>query len=121
MVIEDLYTYEVRSHVDHTIEAAISINENSTLYKGHFPGFPVTPGVCQVLMVKEILEGVLRFPLILKAAGNIKFTAVHDPFAVRKIEAKISYTPEGNRFRTVATLYQGELIYLKFKGEFEKR
>jgi 3-hydroxyacyl-[acyl-carrier-protein] dehydratase len=121
MIIEDLYTYEVREHRENTIEAVIRVNENSVVYKGHFPDLPVTPGVIQVLMIKEILENELHIQLRLSSAGNIKFTAMHAPAGARMIEARISYVKEGNNYKTNGLLFQGDNIYLRFRGEFDCR
>ena len=121
MIIKDLYTYGLRNHGDHTIDATIRINENSTVYDGHFPQFAITPGVCQVLMIKEILEGELDVPMLLKGAKYIKFTSMHEPVKAREIDARIRYTGEGNRIMADGLLYRGDTTYLKFKGEFVRQ
>ena len=118
MLIRDLCTYDIEDHRDQVIDATISINGDSTIYKGHFPFHPITPGVCQVLMIKEILEQELGTDLFLSGAKNIKFTAVHEPGKARKINAKISYARNGNRVSADGRLYKDETVYLKFKGDF---
>jgi 3-hydroxyacyl-[acyl-carrier-protein] dehydratase len=42
------------------INALIEINAEHNIFEGHFPGQPVVPGVCQMQMIKEILEQVLE-------------------------------------------------------------
>lgn len=121
MIINDLCSYNVMEHVDQTIEATISINENSTVYKGHFPQHAITPGVCQVLMIKEIMEEALGAPLILSGAKYIKFTAIHEPGKAKEIRAKIKYNSDGERFGVEGLLFKGETGYLKFKGEFVRQ
>lgn len=118
MLISDLYTCRVTGHKDHVIEAGIQVNGDSTVYMGHFPNFAVTPGVCQVLMIKEILQGEMDTPLRLSEAKYIKFTAVHEPGKARQINARISYTVKGSAFAVEAELFRGETRYLKIKGEF---
>ena len=121
MTIKDLYTYDLIEHEDNAIEAVIYINENSTIYKGHFPQFAVTPGVCQVLMIKEILEEEFGSPMRLSAARSIKFTAIHEPGMVKEIRSKITYKSDGDRFSVEGLLYKGETGYLKLKGDFVKQ
>jgi 3-hydroxyacyl-[acyl-carrier-protein] dehydratase len=118
MIINDLCSYNVLKHVDQAIEATISINENSTVYEGHFPHRAITPGVCQVLMIKEILEEALGAHVILSGAKYIKFTAIHEPGKAKEICAKIKYYRDGERFGVEGLLFKGETRYLKFKGEF---
>jgi 3-hydroxyacyl-[acyl-carrier-protein] dehydratase len=118
LLIEDLYSYEIMVHVDQEIHATIHLNEQSTVYKGHFPGFAITPGVCQVLMVKEILEGALRVSLRLSEGKSIKFTSMHEPGKERAIDARITYTRSGNQISADGKLYRGETRYLKIRCEF---
>lgn len=103
----------------HEINARISVNENSAVYTGHFPGFPVTPGVCQVQMIKDILAEVLDIPLQLSKARDIKFNNIHEPGKVNAIKGRIKYEMDENRIIHVnAQLFEGNTKYLSFKGEF---
>lgn len=58
---ENTLTYTVRFHADHVI------------YQAHFPGNPITPGVCLLQMATELLERKYETRLLLYATGNIKF------------------------------------------------
>lgn len=120
MLTTDLYSFEITGQIiGHEISASISINEDSSLYAGHFPGFPVTPGVCQVLMIKEILVEVLDIPLQLSKARHIKFNNLHEPGKVNTMQSRIRYEIDDNRIIHVnAQLFEGNTKYLSFKGEF---
>ncbi len=120
MVIKDLYTYRLKGREENQIDATLAINLNHPLYLGHFPGFPVTPGVCQVLMVKEILENELDVNLLLTKARQIKFTAVHEPGSDAEIDASISFADAGDQLDVTARLNCEKKVFLKFKGEFRK-
>ena len=50
--------------------ATIRLLPESPVYQGHFPGYPITPGVCLVEIALELM-GEVR----LVAAKNIKFTS----------------------------------------------
>jgi 3-hydroxyacyl-[acyl-carrier-protein] dehydratase len=118
LLIEDLYSYEIKSHVDQEIQATIHINEQSTVYKGHFPEFAITPGVCQVLMIKEVLEGALRISLRLSEGKSVKFTSMHEPGRESEIDARITYARSGSQISADGMLYRGETRYLKIRCEF---
>ena len=57
--------------------ATVRLLPESPVYRGHFPGYPITPGVCLVEIALELMEemagqaGKVR----LVAAKNIKFTS----------------------------------------------
>ncbi|MCP4311161.1 MAG: hypothetical protein GY790_07870 [Bacteroidetes bacterium] len=119
--MEDLYTYRVNNREEELIDATISINENHLVYGGHFPGFPITPGVCQVQMIREILEQETGIPLVMTGAKQIKFTAVHEPGKEPEIDAAISFSRLGERMTVTARLHKNEKVFLKLKGEFREQ
>lgn len=119
MLITDLYTYRTTSHEDGKVNAILRINPGSNVYTGHFPGYPVTPGVCQVQMIGEILQDTLGTGLQLTGAKYIKFTAIHEPARHPEIEAHIAYEQREDQTIVVEGILQKEGIkFLKFKGEY---
>ena len=118
MLSNDLYTYMLTAQEEDRIEAKLQIDPNHPLYAGHFPGFAITPGVCQILMIKEILEGELGLSLMLSKARQIKFTAVHEPVKEPEMDASISFSQAGDHLEVSAQLKNKKKVYLKFKGEF---
>lgn len=117
----ELYKYSISLKEEKRIHARISINGQHPIYKGHFPGLPITPGVCQVQMIKEILEAESGNTLRLSAAKQIKFTAVHEPGTEPEIDAEISFNQEDGRLLVSAHLHKNEKVFLKFKGEFREQ
>jgi 3-hydroxyacyl-[acyl-carrier-protein] dehydratase len=118
MLINDLYTYQLLSHKNQTIDAVVTLNGRHPVYGGHFPGFPITPGVLQVLIIQEILESELELSLEMSGAKFIKFTAMHEPGKSKEIEANISYSIEKEIIRANGTLFLGDVKFIKFRGDF---
>jgi len=114
----DLFTYRLTSKEENRIEARLQIDSSHPLYLGHFPDFAVTPGVCQIQMIKEILEGELGQTLMLFGARQIKFTAVHEPGKETKMDVSISHSQVGDHLEVSAQLKKEKKVFLKFKGEF---
>jgi len=122
MVSGDLFTYSILQHDGNRIQAAIKVNPASAIYAGHFPGFPVTPGVCQLEMIGEILEGALGAPLRLTQAKNLKFTAVHEPGKAPEVEATITYLHrEDGILEVTGSIHEGLTTYFKLKGEYTRQ
>ncbi len=55
------------------IVAKVSFNANHPIYKAHFPGNPITPGVCLLQIVTEILEKQLEMEISISQIKNVKF------------------------------------------------
>lgn len=58
---------------------ALRLNPQHAIFQAHFPGNPITPGVCIIQMVAELLEHHTGRSLSLKQAVNVKFLHVLSP------------------------------------------
>lgn len=57
----------------------IRLNPQHVIYGAHFPGNPITPGVCIIQMVSEVLELITGSRLHLKHITNVKFLRTLSP------------------------------------------
>ena len=62
-----LYTIEGQQSQEGTVSYDIRLHSDHFIYQAHFPGEPITPGVCVVQIAKELLEEHLQRPLAIKA------------------------------------------------------
>ena len=69
--------------------ATICLNREHEIYKAHFPGQPVTPGVCQIQIVTEILALQLNEDVYLSDIKNVKYMAVISPEEVSELTVDI--------------------------------
>lgn len=57
----------------------IILNPDHLIYKAHFPGQPVTPGVCILQMLQELLSVEIGKQLSIKNIKNAKFISMMSP------------------------------------------
>ena len=104
----------------HSYHAVVSLNACHPIYQGHFPGNPVVPGVCQVQMVKELVEKAVNHTLTLFESDNIKFLSMISPKVNQQLEFNILIKPISQQHLSItATIGFGSSVFLKFKGKFE--
>ena len=84
--------------------ATVRLLPESPVYQGHFPGYPITPGVCLVEIALELMG-----PVRLVAAKNIKFTSPIIP--TEGTELRFNLGGDGSE-RTVEIL-SGETLCAK--------
>ena len=72
-LIDDLYYIIAETCQENTLTYTVRFNPDHVIYRAHFPGNPITPGVCLVQMATELLERKYDTRLLLYATGNIKF------------------------------------------------
>jgi 3-hydroxyacyl-[acyl-carrier-protein] dehydratase len=129
MLLKDFYTVLYRSSPEAELSPSgiaseryrfrLEVNPVHPVYAGHFPGNPVVPGVCQVQMISELLSVIKGNSVRLMHADNIKFLSLMIPDKSRQVEADIHVrTTENGETAVNATLQDGEMIFIRFKGLF---
>lgn len=120
MLKGDFYRILNKEHTDGEFVYKIKLNPSHPVYEGHFPDVPVTPGVCQVAIVKECLEDGLNKTLFLKSSKDIKFAGLNNPGEKDELIIKISYSlQEDGLYKVNATIVDDqENMVLKLRGEF---
>ena len=63
----------------------IILNPDHLIYKAHFPGQPVTPGVCILQMLQELLSIEIGKQLFIKNIKNAKFVSMMSPVADSRV------------------------------------
>ena len=120
-ILTDFYTLESYEQAENgSFTANISLNKNHEIFKGHFPGNPVTPGVCMMQIVKELTEEFTGLKLFLKTASNVKFMAIINTFETPdlKLQLDINQTEEEIKVKNIT--YFGETIALKMSVNYQK-
>lgn len=57
----------------------VAFNSDHEIYKAHFPGNPITPGVCLVQMATEMLQDIFHASLSLTELSRIKYRGIVKP------------------------------------------
>lgn len=122
MLLKDFYTIDSLEKKDgQKHEAVISINEKHEVFKGHFPGNPIMPGVCMMQIIKELTEEITGQPLVMQSLSNVKFMALINPEVnpELKLELDISQTEEGAvKVKNTTTFH--ETVALKLSSVYKK-
>jgi 3-hydroxyacyl-[acyl-carrier-protein] dehydratase len=118
MILKDsFYTINALTLDDQVLEANITIDANHAIFDGHFPGNPVTPGVIQLELVKELLSTHFERKMELKTLANSKFLAVLNPVNTPEVVVKMTLIgQEDATWKVSGQLLTSEAICLKFSG-----
>jgi len=122
MLKESYFIIAEKTRNENEIRFQIELSALHEVYKGHFPGMPVCPGVCNMEMIKECVEEETSHKLILTDLSQCKFSAVIKPEEnpLLLINMNIEKT-EGNSFKTKAKItdLENSKVFVEFKGEFQ--
>ena len=121
MTLQDnLYTILSEQHDEATAVIQVHLNPEWPIYKAHFPDHPITPGVCIVQMVQELLQNLVHRELCLREAKNVKFVSIVSPESVTDLTvtfSKIETQPDGS-LKVQAQVSSGETLFTKLSATF---
>lgn len=98
----------------------VRIHPEWPVYEAHFPGHPVTPGVCIVQMVQELLQEHMHRKLTLCSAKNVKYLAIISPEEVAELTVsfqKLDEQPDGS-LKVQAQVEGNETLFTKLSVTF---
>lgn len=99
----------------------IALRPDCEVYRGHFPGKPVCPGVCHIQTVKELAGRLTGCRLRIRSIRQCRLTAVASPATCPELRVDISLSDtDGGLLLVQARMADTERTYMEFKGEMEK-
>jgi 3-hydroxyacyl-[acyl-carrier-protein] dehydratase len=120
MILKDnFYTINELEFVENKIHASIKIDSNHSIFEGHFPNNPITPGVVEMEIVKEIVSEGIKKTLKMSKMSNCKFLAILNPLNSSEVNVNIDVLEqEKNRIRISAQILDQQTVYLKISAEY---
>ena len=122
MILQDnLYTIVSQQEEEGLDVFHLRLHPEWPIYKAHFPGHPITPGVCIVQMVQELLQELLHRDLCLCEAKNVKYLSIISPEEVSDLSvtfSKIETQPD-NSSKVQAQVTTGETLCTKLSATFK--
>ncbi|MDO6758603.1 3-hydroxyacyl-ACP dehydratase [Tamlana sp. 2_MG-2023] len=118
MQLKDFYTVNDLSVNDAATTAKITINKEHAIFKGHFPGNPVTPGVCMMQIIKELTEQVVGKKLFMQSSSNIKFMAIINPEKTPNLEIQLDISETETGYKVKNTTRFEDTVALKLSSNF---
>lgn len=118
MQLKDFYTLNNLVVDENLATANITINKDHEIFNGHFPGNPVTPGVCMMQIIKELTEEIVGKTLFMQSSSNIKFMAIINPNKTPDLvlNLDITKTDEGYKVKNI-TAFE-DTVALKLTSNF---
>ncbi|PKA83231.1 3-hydroxyacyl-[acyl-carrier-protein] dehydratase [Ulvibacter sp. MAR_2010_11] len=99
MLLQDFYTILNKQPIDeNSIRVVIKLNKLHSIFKGHFPELPITPGVGMLQILKEISEDHIQTSLHMERLSNVKFLTLVDPNVNATLSFHLNFQKENKHF-----------------------
>lgn len=121
-MIEDFYKILSREVQAERVVWQVRLLLESTIYKVHFPGMPITPGACQLEIVRLLAERELSMPVEIASVKNIKFLQIVNPLETATVEVSESLARlEDGTVKCSAVIAAGDTIMTKVSFILKKQ
>ena len=122
MLLKDFYKVQSLDKTDgQKYLAVISVNEKHEIFKGHFPGNPIMPGVCMMQIIKELTEEITGSSLIMQSLSNVKFMALINPEVTPELQIELDITVNDDQaIKVKNTTTFNETVALKLGSVYKK-
>lgn len=122
MLLKDFYTILSSDVItENNYSVIINLNKDHEVFKGHFPGNPVTPGVCMLQIIKELCQSFLNCELQLKTASNVKFMALINPDINPRLRLELAISfGENDEIKVKNTTFMEDTVALKLSNTYIK-
>lgn len=122
MVLKDFYKILSEEKIsDSKHNVTILVNEKHEIFKGHFPGNAIMPGVCMIQIIKELTEKITQKTLMIQTLSNVKFMALINPENNPELRLELDITiTEDDLVKVKNTTYFNDTIALKLSNVYKK-
>lgn len=120
--VAQFFTLEAGEKNGNSATYRCRLHPEAPVFKAHFPGFPVLPGVLTLKMVVDAINASQFFStqtLTVQSIGNAKYLAVVNPQETPEVEISVALKAEKNAdepavFQFKATVQNGETRFATF-------
>jgi 3-hydroxyacyl-[acyl-carrier-protein] dehydratase len=122
MLLKDFYKVEqVEKVSEGKYNAVVYLNKEHDVFNGHFPGNPVTPGVCMMQIIKELSQDIVESSLLMISSSNVKFMALINPDVNPRLRLELEISGDINtEIKVKNTTYFDETVALKLSNTYKK-
>ena len=117
MLLQDsLYSIVRKENTEKGAKYWLSLNNLHFIYKAHFPGQPITPGVCVIQIGLELASNYLSRNMEIDKVNNVKFLSVLSPHEVHGnviYELTKIIEEEPDRLKVQMLVYDEQVTYAK--------
>jgi|FLOH01.1.fsa_nt_gi 3-hydroxyacyl-[acyl-carrier-protein] dehydratase len=115
MSLENYYTIIDQHIEEYSATFQIKLNAQHEMFIGHFPEFPLLPGVVQMELMQELLEMSIHQKLVLSSSKNIKFLGMINPTLNNILSVNLNWTMDQDVKLKSEIIFDADIPMVMFK------
>lgn len=114
MLLKDFFNIISTDTSDNEALIEVELNPQHPIFQGHFPGHPITPGVCVTQMVVDLFSIIHQQEYMMMKAKSVKFLHLIKPEENPRLHYRMNWEPLADQqFRIKATAYHEDTTFAK--------
>lgn len=114
IINEEKTDHSVETCPGASLQCTVRINPDHQIFKGHFPGYPIVPGVCVTQMAVDLFSHFQQQEFVMTKAKSIKFLNLIKPNEIDTVCYQLSWDKlENNEYQVKAVVSHEELTIAK--------
>ena len=108
--------YRIKSINTETATCRLELLGDSVIYRAHFPERPITPGVCIIQIVTELLAELYPMEFELSTVSNAKYLAVINPNETGELDyvfKKVSFDDDKTSVKVNVIVTDSDTVFTK--------
>ncbi len=120
MLVEHYYSILDKQTQEQSTVFTVALHADSPVYAGHFPNEPISPGVCNIQLIKECAETVTGHLLRLRSMQQCRFMHLITPLLYPQVEVRITLlNTSDNGVKLRGTIGSANEIFIELRSEFD--
>jgi 3-hydroxyacyl-[acyl-carrier-protein] dehydratase len=115
VLLNNLYKIESFTGSENQILCSVKLDAEHEIFRGHFPGQPVLPGVCMMEMITELAGRFLNKSFRISESSMVKFLNMIDPGKNPIIQLEINYVDAERKLTSNGRIFFESLVFMKFQ------
>ncbi|MBR4536022.1 MAG: hypothetical protein IKO62_05125 [Bacteroidales bacterium] len=91
MLLPDFFKIINTDITDNEALVEVELNPQHAIFKGHFPGHPITPGVCVTQMAVDLFSHIQQQEYALTKAKSVKFIHIIKPEKPPRVHYQLNW------------------------------
>ena len=120
MLKDDFFTITGKENGEGQVVYHIELNPNHPIFRGHFPGNPISPGVCNIGMIKVCAEEETGSNLFIGNLKQCKFSHLVTPGENKELDIVLKLEDTGDIVKIAASIIKGDTNFMELKAEASK-
>jgi 3-hydroxyacyl-[acyl-carrier-protein] dehydratase len=114
MLLHSFFDIVSKNIQDQSALYVIRLNKEHPIFQGHFPGHPITPGVCAIQIAVDLFSHLFKREYLIHQVKNVKFLHIIQPNETPLLDYQLTWQViDDHEYRLTALVQQADTTFAK--------